>query len=65
MTVKASDRGNSPLTSTVTVYINVDDINDNAPIFDPSTYSYEIWENATIGTSILSVKATDTDSGKF
>ena len=45
--------------------MNVEDINDNAPVFDPSSYSNEVWENATRGTSILMVSATDIDDGAY
>ena len=45
--------------------MNVEDINDNAPVFDPSSYSNEVWENATRGTSILMVSATDIDDGSY
>lgn len=51
------------MSSTVKVYINIGDINDNAPIFDHSLYTKEVLENVDIGTSILTVTATDTDSG--
>lgn len=62
--VGAEDGGIPPLSSTVTVYVNVDDVNDNAPVFDPSTYSDEVMEDAPRGTSILTVTATDIDSGR-
>lgn len=62
--VQAQDSGNPSLSSTVTVYFNVVDLNDNAPLFDPMSYSVdEVFENITIGTSILRVSATDMDSG--
>lgn len=47
----------------MTVYFNVVDLNDNAPLFDPMSYSDEVFENITVGTSILRVSATDMDSG--
>ena len=59
--MKAQDGGG--LSSTVDVFMNIVDINDNAPVFDPSSYSNEVWENATVGTSILMVSATDIDYG--
>ena len=65
LSIKAQDSGSTPLSSTVSVYMNVVDENDNAPTFDPSTYSDEVWENATVGSSIMSVSATDIDSGKY
>ena len=65
MTIAASDQGKPARTSTVTVYMNVRDINDNAPVFDPMTYTAAVYENVTSGTSIITVQATDQDSGKF
>ncbi len=53
------------LSSSVLLYVNVDDVNDNAPVFDPSSYSNDVWENATLGTSVLMVSATDLDHGAF
>jgi predicted nuclease of predicted toxin-antitoxin system len=44
--------------------MNVIDVNDNAPVFDPSSYDAEVWENATINTSVLTVGATDLDFGE-
>jgi len=46
------------------VYINIIDTNDNSPVFTLTTYSTEVFENASIGTSILHVSATDMDIGK-
>lgn len=61
--VQAEDSGSPRLSSTVTVYFNVIDVNDHAPIFDPMSYSVEVFENITVGTKILKVSATDNDSG--
>ncbi|KAG8226850.1 hypothetical protein J437_LFUL004091 [Ladona fulva] len=55
--------GRPSLSSTLTVYFNVVDLNDNAPLFDPMSYSNEIFENVTVGTSVVAVSATDLDSG--
>ena len=63
--VQAQDTGRPSLSSTVTVYFNVLDLNDNAPLFDPMSYSDELYENITIGSSVLTVSATDQDSGKL
>ena len=65
MKIKAEDRGSPTLSSTVTVYMNVKDTNDNEPAFDPQSYSVEIREDVAIGTSVAMVSATDTDSGRF
>ncbi|XP_034662090.1 cadherin-86C isoform X2 [Drosophila subobscura] len=45
----------------VTVYIN--DVNDNAPVFDQPSYTVELPENMTVGTKVVQVHATDLDSG--
>jgi protocadherin Fat 4 len=62
--VQAQDTGRPSLSSTVTVYFNIVDLNDNAPLFDPMSYSNEIFENVTIGSRVVKVSATDLDSGK-
>lgn len=63
--VQAQDNGFPSLSSTLTVYCNVIDLNDNAPIFDPMSYSNEIFENAPINSPVVTVSATDIDSGMF
>lgn len=63
--VQAQDNGHPSLSATATVYCNVLDLNDNAPIFDPMSYSNEIFENIAIGKEVVSISATDIDSGKF
>lgn len=62
--VQAQDTGRPSLSSTLTVYFNVLDLNDNAPLFDPMSYSNEVFENVPVGTSVVSVTATDLDSGE-
>lgn len=63
--VQAEDRGNPKLTSTVTVYMNIKDTNDNEPVFDPMSYNAEVKEDVSIGTSVAMVSATDIDSGRY
>ncbi|XP_011701166.1 PREDICTED: cadherin-related tumor suppressor [Wasmannia auropunctata] len=63
LVVEATDGGVPVLSSTVTVYCNVIDLNDNAPIFETGPHAAEIVENATIGTPVLTVTAQDLDSG--
>eukprot|EP00106_Octopus_bimaculoides_P021842 XP_014789284.1 PREDICTED: cadherin-related tumor suppressor-like [Octopus bimaculoides] len=43
--------------------MNIKDVNDNGPIFSPSSYTTAIYENATIGTSAIAVYASDADTG--
>ncbi|XP_041440520.1 protocadherin Fat 3 isoform X2 [Xenopus laevis] len=60
--VQAKDSGVPPLSSTVTVNIDISDVNDNSPQFTPANYSAVIQENKPVGTSILQLVVTDKDS---
>ncbi|XP_050394981.1 cadherin-23 isoform X6 [Patella vulgata] len=59
--VEAIDQGSPPLASTVNVSIVMEDLNDNAPVFEQNKYSAVVPENSTEGTVLLVVKATDLD----
>lgn len=63
LVVQAQDAGHPALSSTLTVYCNVLDLNDNTPLFDPMSYTNEIFENVSVATSVVTVSATDLDSG--
>ncbi|XP_072938698.1 cadherin-related tumor suppressor [Epargyreus clarus] len=63
LVAQAQDSGHPSLSGTVTVYINVIDLNDNAPIFDPMSFSNEILEDVPIGSPVVTISATDMDSG--
>ena len=47
----------------VTVTVNVEDLNDNAPIFDQTEYQVTVPEGIAVGTKIASVSASDSDEG--
>ncbi|KAK4886263.1 hypothetical protein RN001_002534 [Aquatica leii] len=64
LVVQAQDSGHPALSSTLTVYCNVLDLNDNAPVFDPMSYSNEVFEDVPVSTSVVTVSATDLDSGE-
>ncbi|XP_065063594.1 protocadherin Fat 4-like isoform X2 [Rhopilema esculentum] len=49
--------------ATVTVHLN--NMNDNSPIFNQSTYDFKVFENAPAGTVLGFVKASDFDKGSF
>uniref|UniRef100_A0A1A9UMV0 Cadherin domain-containing protein n=1 Tax=Glossina austeni TaxID=7395 RepID=A0A1A9UMV0_GLOAU len=63
LVVQAQDNGQPSLSTTLTVYCNVLDLNDNPPVFDAMSYSMEIYENVSIGTPVVTVTAADIDSG--
>lgn len=64
LVIEALDGGTPPLRGTMTVNITILDVNDNPPVFAESVYSATIPENATVGTPVLKVSATDLDTGE-
>ncbi|KAL4230607.1 Protocadherin Fat 4 [Mactra antiquata] len=63
ITIEAKDSGDDPKTGTVQVNIKIDDENDHAPIFDPSTRNAQVNETDPIGTFVIQVIASDLDEG--
>ena len=61
--VIAKDQGVPQQSSTATVFLKVEDINDNNPEFYPKQYFVSIADDLAIGTSVLKVQATDRDDG--
>nr|XP_046180228.1 protocadherin beta-16-like isoform X19 [Oncorhynchus gorbuscha] len=61
ITVTCSDEGVPALSSSVTLTLQISDVNDNAPVFERSSYEAYIIENNTPGLSIFTVKARDAD----
>lgn len=61
LTVTASDFGGR--SDTATVYVNVSDANNFAPVFENAPYSASVFEDAPVGTTVLVVSATDNDVG--
>lgn len=47
------------------MHVEVEDLNDNAPVFNPDEYTVSISSHAQPGTEVLNVMATDRDSGHF
>ncbi|XP_029918449.1 protocadherin alpha-3-like [Myripristis murdjan] len=63
LTLTAVDGGTPPKSGTSEIIINVLDINDNIPVFTKSLYKTAITENVPLGTTVLTVSATDADEG--
>ncbi|XP_077957354.1 protocadherin gamma-A2 isoform X27 [Gasterosteus aculeatus] len=61
ITMTCSDEGVPSLSSSVTLTLQISDVNDNAPVFERSSYEAYIVENNTPGLSIFTVKASDAD----
>ena len=65
--VRATDMNSPAETATLTLTVNVDDVNDNAPVFVTADadngleYAPTIAENTRVGAEIARVRATDAD----
>ena len=63
--VIAVDHGSVPLSSTAMVYVYIEDINDEKPIFTQPVYKFGVFEDAAIGTEFGQVTAYDADREPF
>ncbi|XP_042300025.1 protocadherin gamma-B3-like, partial [Sceloporus undulatus] len=61
ITIIATDKGISPLSTEKTISLRISDINDNSPTFEKSSYTAFVPENNPSGTSIFHVHASDPD----
>ncbi|XP_050958597.1 protocadherin beta-8-like [Labeo rohita] len=61
ISVTCADEGVPSLSSSVTLSLQISDVNDNAPVFDKSSYEASVQENNTPGLSIFTVRARDAD----
>ncbi len=61
ISVTCADEGVPSLSSSVTLSLQISDVNDNAPVFDKSSYEASVQENNTTGSFIFTVRARDAD----
>uniref|UniRef100_A0A3Q3VTC7 Cadherin domain-containing protein n=1 Tax=Mola mola TaxID=94237 RepID=A0A3Q3VTC7_MOLML len=59
--ITATDCGSPPLSTSTKLHLKISDVNDNAPLFEKSSYSAYITENNSPGISIYAVSARDSD----
>ncbi|XP_032741483.1 protocadherin alpha-9 [Rattus rattus] len=59
----ATDGGKPEFTGSVSLLIQVLDVNDNAPVFDRSVYEVKMYENQENQTLVIRLNATDSDEG--
>lgn len=62
LTVYATDQGVVPLSSFVEVYVQVQDVNDNAPQTLEPIYFPSVLENSPKNVSVIQVQAWDPDT---
>uniref|UniRef100_A0A8C1GHF3 FAT atypical cadherin 3b n=1 Tax=Cyprinus carpio TaxID=7962 RepID=A0A8C1GHF3_CYPCA len=61
LTVYALDRGVVPLSASVEVFIQVEDVNDNAPLTSEPIYHPYVMENSPKDVSVVRIQAQDLD----
>ncbi|XP_076008243.1 cadherin EGF LAG seven-pass G-type receptor 1 isoform X2 [Genypterus blacodes] len=59
----AVDRGVPPLKAAVSIHLVVQDINDNAPVFERDELFIDVKENSPVGSIVAQITATDPDEG--
>lgn len=59
----AVDRGVPPLKAAVPIRVVVQDINDNAPVFEKDVLFIDVEENSPVGSVVARITATDPDEG--
>ncbi|XP_075712372.1 protocadherin alpha-3-like isoform X4 [Rhinoderma darwinii] len=64
LSLTAYDGGKPRRSGTTHIIVNVEDFNDNAPVFDQPFYQCSVTENALKGTLVFKLNATDLDEGK-
>ncbi|CAL1529849.1 unnamed protein product, partial [Lymnaea stagnalis] len=57
--------GRAKNSTTVTIFLKIEDINDNSPTFPTQPNSFNVSENATVGYLIATIKAVDVDTGDY
>ena len=63
--IHARDTGSPQMTSSLTVWISIQNENDELPIFNSSSYTFSVLENVPAMTAVGSVFASDRDDGDF
>uniref|UniRef100_A0A8C3AZF1 Cadherin EGF LAG seven-pass G-type receptor 1 n=1 Tax=Cyclopterus lumpus TaxID=8103 RepID=A0A8C3AZF1_CYCLU len=59
----AVDRGVPPLKASVPIHVVVQDINDNAPVFEKDVLFIDVEENSPVGSVVARITASDPDEG--
>ncbi len=63
LTIQAQDGGDPPLSNHATANITIRDVNDHSPTFTQISYAALVSESSQVGTEVLTLTATDADSG--
>ncbi|CAG4999572.1 unnamed protein product [Parnassius apollo] len=61
--ITAKDGGTPSLSANLTLVVDVQDVNDNAPVFEHDSYSANVLESEAVKAKILEIQAIDKDTG--
>ncbi|NXH81717.1 PCDGA protein, partial [Edolisoma coerulescens] len=61
--LRAVDGGDPARTGTARIRVTVVDANDNAPVFSQAEYTVRVPEDVPVGSTLVTVTATDADEG--
>ncbi|NXU44491.1 PCDGA protein, partial [Drymodes brunneopygia] len=64
LVLRAIDGGDPARTGTARIRVTVLDANDNAPVFSQAEYTVRLPENVPVGSTLVTVTATDADEGQ-
>ncbi|XP_027761216.1 protocadherin gamma-A10-like [Empidonax traillii] len=65
LVLRAMDGGDPARTGTARIRVTVVDANDNAPVFSQAEYTVRVPEDVPVGSTLVTVTATDTDEGLY
>ncbi|NXU46081.1 PCDGC protein, partial [Drymodes brunneopygia] len=63
--LRAIDGGDPARTGTARIRVTVLDANDNAPVFSQAEYTVRVAEDVPVGSTLVTVRATDADEGLY
>ncbi|XP_076295603.1 DE-cadherin isoform X2 [Lasioglossum baleicum] len=63
LTILATDNGKPQLDDVCTFKVTIEDVNDNAPVFDKVAYTESVPQDLQLGREVMRVSATDIDDG--
>ncbi|XP_036247289.2 uncharacterized protein LOC118691923 [Molothrus ater] len=65
LVLRASDGGDPARTGTARIRVTVVDANDNVPVFSQAEYTVRVPEDVPVGSTLVTVTATDADDGLY
>ncbi|XP_044133353.1 LOW QUALITY PROTEIN: protocadherin gamma-B4-like [Bufo gargarizans] len=65
LALTAYDGGNPLRTGTALIQIDIQDVNDNYPVFSQDTYRVTLKEDTSVGSVVLKLNASDRDEGSY